>query len=932
MKKVLIAILLLVPLVVVLTINVSSTIISAEIKIELTTLKLTDMDGNVLSYVPVDLDDDNVFLLYASYFPNNASNKDLDWVSSDPSVASVKKRGNYAEITFDYDSYDKAVEISATSRSNGTVRASTTFYITGYVPHRIEFSDWSGESLTQVNLAQGDKFAVKGNVIPAASKGNAKLHWWVSDETVATVDGNGIITGRKKGACELYCQIGEGRGAISASIPVVVNGTSLSNSDAYYTTAPTFNLAQNGDLAEGVTAWVDGVQVDLDQVPTNAKVTLRQGSQTKEISVYRKSAQDLILLNGDILMDVIFAASSSLSKGSGDLRLDVTDIEGNPVTGWWSSSDTVVVTVDPNGTVHAREAGTATLTFHAEGYNDLEVPIEVGGELIGHFNLTLDNADDSRGLGRERVFGVYTCEDKVVTDTLQLAIGGVYPEDVLNHPLSDNFSFASSNTEYAKVDEHGLITFRRAGIGHSVTITAFAKNALGVVADSYTFRLVNGINVGYGKPVQEYDPDEDPDGTVAANLDFGIFEDMLYILNEYHADVEAYGTNASVVLHNNVYYPADRPRPEFYRGIYGNGYTYDGQLHTNCYDQRMWGTWQWGDYLPTLPEYKQNGGYEVVIENLIIQSYRPIGLDRKEVFVDLKQRGGIPVRLSYDYNIPEITITFRYCLFQYAYSHVNAETGNIKLEGCILRNCAAPAILLQSKDIIIDEETGEPKPDGRYADVTIRNCIFSNSIAPAMLSTIGALDFARDRYDRMYYSRLYLEGTNYVYNWRLLEEVQLDIFPPADEHLAAFISIVGTKISDSVREVMQDEANSTLVYTDVNESKYVNFSFLFLGLWTDPKMQENPDRPLDPKSGMAVFGQEDSYRLYELDMMAADELFRSNRGLGILYDSVAEAFNLDFIANRTYMLDPMSAGKPNTKPGEKYEIDDKTIARLHGNA
>ncbi|MBO4534614.1 MAG: hypothetical protein J5755_01600, partial [Clostridia bacterium] len=664
--------------------------------------------------------------------------------------------------------------------------------------------------------------------------------------------------------------------------------------------------------------------------PTDVTVTLSGDGKTKEIVVYRKDEHDLVLANGDVL-EGIFAASSSLSKGSGDLRLDVTDIHGNAVSGQWITSDSAVATVDANGTVHAREAGSVVLIFRAQGYNDLEVPIEVGGELIGHFNLTLDNADDARGLARERVWGIYTCEDKVVTDTLQLAIGGVYPEDVLNHPLSDNFSFTSSNEAYAKVDAHGLVTFHRAGIGHSVTITAFAKNALGVVADSYTFRLVDGINVGYGKPVQEYDPDEDTDGSLADALDFGIFYDMQYVINEYRGDLDAYGTNGALVLHNNVYYPREADRPEFYRSIYGNGYTYDGQLHTLEYNERMFGTWQWAEYLPTLPEYKQTGHYEVVIENLIIQSYHPISSDSEEAFVDLKQRGGIPVRLEYDYNVTGLTIVFRYCLFQYAYSHINAETGNITLDGCILRNCAAPAILLQSKDVVYDEN-GVPKPTGRYSDVTIRNCIFSNSIAPALLSTVGNLDWARDRYERLGYSSLTLQGNNYVYNWRRLEEVQLDIFPPADIGLGAIMSIVGDKLSMSVREVLMDEVNSTVVYTDVTEDKYVNFSFYFLGIWADNNMQDNPDVPWDHSAGIAIRGEEGNYRLYELDMTAADEFFRSNRGLGFLFDSVSESFGLDLAGHKSYIVDPMTNGKANTKPGEKYEIDDKTIARLHGNA
>ena len=55
-------------------------------------------------------------------------------------------------------------------------------------------------------------------------------------------------------------------------------------------------------------------------------------------------------------------------------------------------------------------------------------------------------------------------------------------------------------------------------------------------------------------------------------------------------------------------------------------------------------------------------------------------------------------------------------------------------------------------------------------------------------------------------------------------------------------------------------------------------------------------------------------------------LDRCGRELRLLFDG------LDLVSHKSYIVDPMTNGKPNTKPGEKYEIDDKTIARLHGNA
>ncbi len=923
MKKVLIAILLLVPLLVVLTINVSSTIISAEIKIELASLKLTDMEGNVVTYVPVNLDEDNVYLLYATYFPDNASSKDLDWTTSDAKVATVKRRGNYAEVTFDWNGYDKAVEIRATSRSNQAVFASCTFFVTGNRPNRIEFSDYAGGTLSSVGLKAGEYFPVKGNVVPAASKRDAKLSWWVTDDNVATVDPNGVVHAVKVGATYLNCRIETSdRGSVTGQIPLIVSETSLSNDSVYYTTAASFDLLTAGDLDPETKVYLGDKEVDPSAVPSGSVLTLSGRGSVKTVEVKRLNDSDLVLQNARYLQEYI------MPKGSGDLQLVALDQAGNAVEGDWVSLNTEVATIDDKGVVHALELGNVTFAFRAEGYSELQVPLEVGGETIGHFNLFLDNADDKRGLARERVFGIYTCLDKKVTDTLQLTIAGAYPEEVLAHPLKGNFTFATSDPAYAQVDVNGLITFHREGIGHEVTITARAKNAVGVVEDSYTFRLVNGINVGLGRNV-EYDPDVDPEPSKEL---LALYEDARYVQNEYREDVEQYESTAALVMHSNLYMPKNVDYLEFYRSIYGNGYTYDGQIHTEYYDDRMFDTWRFRDYLLTLPEYKRDGRVDVVIQNWVIQAYHPISSDSTEAFQDLKNRGGIPIRLAPDYNNPNILIVFRYCLFQYAYAHINVESCNLRLEGCILRNCAAPSVLLQSKERVRDEN-GELFPNGRYSEVTIKNCIFSNTIAPALLSTAGMIDWPQEELDDIYFGRLFLEGENYIYNWKRIEELEINIFPPADPSITAILNIVGDYVSEAVREVARDEANSVLWYTDVSGEKYINFSFLMFGLWEDYNMKVNPELPYDPHDGFGVFGDPKAMRVYQFEMERGETYFRKALG-SFMYDVVTENYPLDFYKNPTYIIDTFSpaTGKPNTKPFETYDIDDKTIARLHGQA
>ena len=83
MKKILIAILLLVPVIIILTLNVSSTIVSAQIEIGVERLVLKHL-GETVDYVVINLEEytetNQQYLLFPDFTPTYASNKKIDWV------------------------------------------------------------------------------------------------------------------------------------------------------------------------------------------------------------------------------------------------------------------------------------------------------------------------------------------------------------------------------------------------------------------------------------------------------------------------------------------------------------------------------------------------------------------------------------------------------------------------------------------------------------------------------------------------------------------------------------------------------------------------------------------------------------------------------------------------------------------------------------
>lgn len=913
MKKILIAILLLVPLIIILTLNVSSTIVSANVEIGVERLVLYHQ-GEEVTFVEITLEDyvtnNKKFLLNVGYTPSYVTDKSVTWTSSNEKIATVKKSGNGAAVTFKEGQYG-AVDIIVQSTSNDSITASCRFYVTGNYIGRLSICDFdSGEEINAVSLAVGENKSLNLKAYPAEALGDQHITWESKNEDVVKVNNNGVLTATGEGECYVTASIDSYDGIVSYNLLVQVSGNALYPNRVVYTSTGSVEASlftTNGtaiDTLDGITLNDEELRLDGDE----GVVYLKNGVKKQEVIVRRVLPNALVIEHYHDYLDGIWNGANFVAVNSAKIFISAAPAFGGSADIRWSSSDEGIAFVREDGYIVGKNSGTVTLTASAEGYEPVSIEILVS-HTIGDVELEFDDRNDNAGLGESKVFGIYTCDkDLKVTNTIDIKLRSVYPASIADIPDYYNlFTFSVDNEEYATIDGNGIITFNRAAIGHQVTVTIKANFSDNEASDSYTFNVVDGINVGihdtvyYDKTVSEEYPS------------FDQFYEYKFLMEEYLDDYKEGGSLGAVVLHSNIYIPPDSicgGLVPFNRPIYGNGYAIDGQLHSTSYTTHMFKTGLDEDRFRELC----GDDYTLVIENLYIQAYSPISDDSEEAFSDLKEKGGTSWRYTgSDEEVGNIKVLFRFCMFRYAYMHLNPAGGNLSFEGCIFTNSAGPAISTQTRT-------------DATCRITIKNCIFSNTISSVFLSTIGDFNGYNEdtgTYPDYKYLVLKLEGKNYIYNWKNLSEIRMDIFPEEHEYIALLNDIV----SQVIRECFSDPDNAKFVNTAHVQGATMNLGFVLAGVWYDNNLHVNPTQEeLDAgfvpgRDGTTLYMDEDYFFCGDVDVKFINsEKYK-------FWRTVLNAYHLDPINNKNYFVLPTDK---ITTPNEKYYLDQKTRDRLHG--
>lgn len=330
-----------------------------------------DVTGVVLDQTELTLLPGDSAPLIATVQPSDAKETGVTWKSSDESVAKVDILGTVTAVK------NGTATITATTEEGG-------FTATCRVVVSEDVVKVEGISLSASNIILGvnETEKVKATITPTNAT-NQGVTWESSDESVATVSGMGLITGKKLGTATITAKTKDGNQTATVKvevkeievISVALNKTKLTLMEGeaaklVATVSP--NNATNDKITwkssnPSVAKVVNGNITAVSKGTAVITVTTEDGNKTAscQVTVAEPVRADFVTITG----------ASKVSVGSAiKLTGTVSPINAVNKTITWSSSDSSIAKVNSSGVVTGVSAGTATITAKTEnGKTDTHV-------------------------------------------------------------------------------------------------------------------------------------------------------------------------------------------------------------------------------------------------------------------------------------------------------------------------------------------------------------------------------------------------------------------------------------------------------------------------------------------------------------------------------------------------------------------------------
>ncbi|MCQ2094308.1 MAG: Ig-like domain-containing protein, partial [Bacteroidaceae bacterium] len=308
--------------------------------------------------------DDNL-TLSATISPTNATNKEVEWLSSDNSIATVDENGIVKAINAG------TVTITATTTDVSNLSASCTITVKGILVNALSFDTESAE------LVIGESISIVPIVLPDNAT-DKSIEWSSSDNSVAKVS-DGVVTAVSQGDAVITAKTTDGSN-LSAScnikvMPIYVSSVSLNKGsidllveeNATITATVYPSNASNPALVwsssnENAATVDDGKVTAIGEGTATITARTVDGSDLSAcctVNVSRHSQS--ITWNQDL---------SNLTYGSELITLKAASSSGLPVS--YKSSDNNVATIFDMGNaiyLNPGNVGTATITARQEGNN-----------------------------------------------------------------------------------------------------------------------------------------------------------------------------------------------------------------------------------------------------------------------------------------------------------------------------------------------------------------------------------------------------------------------------------------------------------------------------------------------------------------------------------------------------------------------------------
>ena len=880
MKKVLIGVLILIPIIIVASVLLTTNIISKNSYLPVDRVELNENN------IEFSLDNGNTIdTLKATVYPRLAKNHNLTW--------SIEEQ--HSDIPFVYAKDDPCQDCAdlsdkelkehidtnhidiATIDNNGvvTVYGYGSFIVKVTTEEGNKFATCSvkvvGDKVTKIELMPygssiklsekdvismdtGERLLVNPIFTPGGAR-DKTVTWKSADERIVEVDKNGILSA--KGAGETTISVSSNDTGIGTSVKVKVNNGVFKGESYCYTADTTVNVKNYMNVSDftsvkvaGGTLSSDGT-LNFDENATVATVTVN-GKTFSAIKVDALSDDDIVFKNYDILLQKLYNKNGDeveyIVKRGLPIYLEVVyrnpekagvpEVEfssndmtpGSPIvnikqydqTGKESNVGNVAM-IEPNkeGDVKIVAKDRDITTNKTCSTVELKVVTPVFA-----INLALNATDAKRGVAAETVFGnkIFNA-DCTETSPYSFYMDFNYPKDV----DFENFEFSTSDESIAKFsDEKGSynklvlndkMPDEKKGLKNKVIITIKAKYPMYdnmPVVATYVLNVIDGYTVSNETQLKK-------------------------ALHEKKESVAIYvkdstaGGKLEIRADNNT--DASRITMQEGTSMYGNGFIV-------CYNEQDMIDRK-NDYFNELLKIETSN---VHVENTILR----MGYNDPEAKNGLLQweKSRRCVRILYEIeNYDDETknnetinnISFKYCIFENAKTVMEIAGADVNIEGCIFRNSSANSLFIPM--------SGNTSTYGRLpANVTLKNTVFTHS---ALMPIFVQTDFERDKNRKDESGNVvgYPEGSTWedmkktgykdhfinvegfldIYNWINIEDFSSTSGLVPSTGIESVDAIVGTTGAQIIaNELLQPEYSG--VRHTFNGQEYVHLGIAVLGM------------------------------------------------------------------------------------------------------
>ena len=878
MKKVLIGVLILIPIIIVASVLLTTNIISKNSYLPVDRVELNE------NYIEFSLDNGNTIdTLKATVYPRLAKNHNLTWsieeqhsdipfvyAKDDPcqdcaDLSDKELKEHIATNHIDIATIDNSGVVTVYGYGSFIVKVTTeegnkfatcSVKVVGDKVTKIELMPYGSSSKLSENdvisLDKGERLLVNPIFTPGGAR-NKTVTWKSADEGIVEVDKNGILSA--KGAGETTISVSSNDTGIGTSVKVKVNN-GVFKRESYCYTADTVNVKNYMNVSDFTTATVAGGTLssdgtlNFDENATVATVTVN-GKTFSAIKVDALSDDDIVFKNYDILLQKLYNkngdeveyivkrglpiylevvyrnpekagvpevefSSNDIAPGSPIVNIEQFDQSGK------NSNVGNVAMIEPNKEGNVKIVAKDRQTKKTCTTVELKVVTPVFA-----INLALNATDAKRGIAAETVFGnkIFNA-DCSETFFYSFNMDFNYPKDV----DFENFEFSTSDESIAEFShEKGSynklvlkeIPAEKKGLKNKVTITIKAKypmyDNMPVVA-TYVLNVIDGYTVSNETQLKK-------------------------ALHEKKESVAIYvkdstaGGKLEIRADNNT--DASRITMQEGTSLYGNGFIV-------CFNEQDMINRK-NDYFNELLKIRTSN---VHVENTILR----MGYNDPEAKNGLLQweKSRRCVRILHEIeNYDDETknneminnISFKYCIFENAKTVMEIAGADVNIEGCVFRNSSANSLFIPM--------AGNTSTYGRLpANVTLKNTVFTHS---ALMPIFVETDFERDKNRKDESGNVvgYPEGSTWedmkktgykdhfinvegfldIYNWINIDDFATTgsgLIPPTGlgDALDNLISQEGSKI---IANVLLNEQYKDVRHT-INNQEYVHLGIAVLGM------------------------------------------------------------------------------------------------------